>query len=79
MAVHCSCAPDDGCKYHPKHIELKILQKRNKAYSTSSWNLIKAYVTKMYETTNIKSVVTSVVIAVAISVLISRTEFHCFI
>jgi hypothetical protein len=42
MAVHCSCAPDDGCKYHPKHVELKLFQERNKAHSTSSWNLIKA-------------------------------------
>jgi hypothetical protein len=23
MAVHCSCAPDDGCKKHLKHVELK--------------------------------------------------------
>jgi hypothetical protein len=33
---------------------LKIFQERNKAYSISCWNWIKAYVTKMYGTTNIK-------------------------
>jgi hypothetical protein len=26
MAVHYSCAPDDGRKSHPKHVELKTFQ-----------------------------------------------------
>jgi hypothetical protein len=40
MAVRCSCVPDDGCKLHPKHVELSC-QERNKEYSTSSWTWIK--------------------------------------
>jgi hypothetical protein len=30
MAERCSCAPEDGCKEHPKYVELKI--ERNKEY-----------------------------------------------
>jgi hypothetical protein len=30
MAVRCSCVPEDGCKKHPKPIELGI--KKNKLY-----------------------------------------------
>jgi hypothetical protein len=29
MAVHCSCAPDDGCKQHLKHVELRIKKNKN--------------------------------------------------
>jgi hypothetical protein len=29
MAVHYSCAPDDGCMWHPKHVEQKTLKKKN--------------------------------------------------
>jgi hypothetical protein len=40
MAVRCSCAPDDGRKQHPKHVQLSC-HERNKEYSTSSWTWIK--------------------------------------
>jgi hypothetical protein len=36
IKVLCSCAPDDGCKQHPKHVELRC-QEKNKEHSTSSW------------------------------------------
>jgi hypothetical protein len=30
MAVHCSCAADDGCTLHPKHVEQKnVSRKKN--------------------------------------------------
>jgi hypothetical protein len=28
MAVHYSCAPDDGCMWRPKHVELEIFQEK---------------------------------------------------
>jgi hypothetical protein len=30
MAVHYSCAPDDGCKQNPKNVEIKIFKKEIK-------------------------------------------------
>jgi hypothetical protein len=30
MAVRCSCAPYDGCKKHPKHVELTLSRKKQR-------------------------------------------------
>jgi hypothetical protein len=54
MAVHYSCAPEDGCKKHPKHVELKTLQEKIILYIQLDLN--KTCVTKMYGTTNIKNI-----------------------
>jgi hypothetical protein len=32
MAVHYSCAPDDGYMLHPKHVELKTFQEKRILY-----------------------------------------------
>jgi hypothetical protein len=29
MVVHYSCAPDDGCMLHPKHVEQKNFSRKN--------------------------------------------------
>jgi hypothetical protein len=55
MAVHNSCAPDDGCMWHPKHVEQNTLQEKRILYIQLDWN--KTYVTKMYGTTNIKYII----------------------
>jgi hypothetical protein len=52
IAVHYSCAPDDGCMWHPKHLEQKTFQEKRILYI--QFDLNKTYVTKMYWTTNIK-------------------------
>jgi hypothetical protein len=53
MAVHYSCAPDDGRMWRPKHVELETFQENRILYIQLDSN--KTYVTKMFGTTNIIS------------------------
>jgi hypothetical protein len=53
MAVRYSRASEDGCKLHPKHVELRI--KKNKEYIKKYIYLnldLNMYITKMYGTMN---------------------------
>jgi hypothetical protein len=48
------CVPDDGRMWRPKHVELETFQEKRILYIQLDSN--KTYVTKMYGTTNIKSI-----------------------
>jgi hypothetical protein len=44
MAVGCSCAADDGCKWHPKHVELITLSRTIKNIKSIYFDFYQTYI-----------------------------------